>query len=50
MERLGNTQNIPTQKSATARLARKKLVMLLSRGLLVIANSTIKFPESVKKT
>ena len=46
VDRFGNTQNTPTHKSATARLARKKFVILLKRGLRATANNTSVFPEN----
>ena len=44
MDKFGKTQNTPTHRSAMARLARKKLVILLNRGLLAMANRTIVLP------
>ena len=48
VERVGNTQNTPIQKSATAKFARKKLVKLRSLALFMMANNTITLP--VKQT
>ena len=50
MERLGKIQKAPTQKSAMARFARKKLVILRRRGLLAMANNTIEFPGNIEHT
>lgn len=43
------TQKTPTQKSATAKFAKKKLVMDLSRLDIVTTRMTSKFPENLTK-
>ena len=46
VDKLGRTQKTPTDKSAMAKLPRKKFVIDRRRGLRQIANSTIRFPET----
>ena len=48
VDKFGRTQNTPTHRSAMARLARKKFVILLKRGLLAMAHRTIVLPEIIK--
>ena len=47
--RLGITQNTPTAKSATAKFAKKKLVLVRMRLFLIMTKSTTRFPENRKQ-
>lgn len=46
MVRFWKTQNMPTQRSATARFAKKKLVVDLSLLLSVTTRMTMRLPET----
>lgn len=50
MDKFWNTQNTPTHKSATAKLARKKFVIDLSRRDIVTTRITNKLPGNGTKS